>query len=57
MDRDEIDDAIHAISMMVEILLDAVVTLRAPETDRGVFELSRKEGEMISLAHSTSTSG
>jgi hypothetical protein len=50
MDRNEIDDAVHQISMMVEVLLNAVVTLQAPETERGVFEVSRKEGEMISFA-------
>ena len=29
MDRNEIEDAVHGIAMMVEVLLDAVVTLQA----------------------------
>jgi hypothetical protein len=50
MDRNEMDDAVHGISMMVEVLLDAVVKLQAPETNPNAFEVSRDEGEMISFA-------
>jgi hypothetical protein len=53
MDRNEIDDAVHQISMKAEVLLEAVVKLQAPETNRNVFEVSRKDG----LPPLTSTSG
>jgi hypothetical protein len=36
--------------MMVEVLLDVLLTLQASEADRSVFEVSRKEGEIISFA-------
>ena len=42
MDRNEIDDAVHQISMKAEVLLEAVVKLQAPETNRNVFEVSAK---------------
>ena len=50
MDRNDIDNALHEISMMAEVLLAAVVELQAPETNPKVFEVSRRDGEMISFA-------
>ena len=50
MDINEVQDAVHEIEMMVLVLLDAVVTLRAPDTNPRVFEVSCKAGEMISFA-------
>jgi len=48
--QNEIGGAVHAIAMMVEVLLDVLLTLQASEADRSVFEVSRKEGEIISFA-------
>jgi hypothetical protein len=50
MDRNEIDDVVHEISMMVEVLLGAVVKLQAPAVNPDVFIVSRAAGERISFA-------
>jgi hypothetical protein len=50
MNADEIGDAVHGIAMMVAVLLDAQGSMQAPDADRSVFQVSRKDGEMISFA-------
>jgi hypothetical protein len=50
MDIDDIHDAIHGISMMVTVLLDAQDSMQAPDADPSVFQMSARIGEMIAFA-------
>jgi hypothetical protein len=50
MDIDEINNAIHEISMMVSVLLDAQDSMQAPDTNPSVFQMSRAAGEMVCFA-------
>jgi hypothetical protein len=50
MDKDAIGDAVHEISMMVLVLLDAVETLQGSETSPKVFQMPYEAGEMLSFA-------
>jgi hypothetical protein len=43
MDIDDIHDAIHGISMMVTVLLDAQDSMQAPDADPSVFQMSRED--------------
>jgi hypothetical protein len=58
MDRNEIDDAVHEISMMVAVLLDAQENMQAaPDTNPSVFQMPRAAGEMVPLPRLTSING
>jgi uncharacterized protein with PhoU and TrkA domain len=50
MDIDQIHDAVHEISMMVAVLLDAQESMQAPENNSSVFQMPRAAGEMVSFA-------
>ena len=50
MDIDKIEDAVHGIAMMVEVLVDAQSSMQGPDNDRSVFQVSRGDGEMIAFA-------
>jgi|KBSMisStaDraftv2_1062788.scaffolds.fasta_scaffold447500_2 hypothetical protein len=50
MDKDAIGDAVHSISMVVLVLLDAVETLQGTETSPRVFQMPYDAGEMLSFA-------
>jgi hypothetical protein len=47
MDKDEIDGALHEISMMVSVVLDAVETLQATDTAPRVFQMPDEAGELL----------
>ncbi len=57
MDNNSIDGAVHEISMMVLVLLDAVETLRGTATSPRAFQMPYEAGEMLSFAASISTAG
>jgi hypothetical protein len=50
MDEDRIGDAVHELSMMVLVLLDAVEALQGTETTPKVFQMPYEAGEMLSFA-------
>jgi hypothetical protein len=50
MDNDAIDRALHEISMMVSVLLDAVDTLQGTETTPKVFQMPYEAGEMLGFS-------
>lgn len=50
MDRNAISDAVHEISMMVEVLVGAQEGMQVPDGDPSVFQVSRADGELISFA-------
>ena len=50
MDIDEIQDALHQLSMMVTVFLSAQEDMVVPETNLSVFQMPRAAGEMLSFA-------
>ena len=50
MDRDDIDQALHEISMMVSVALGAVETLQATDTAPRVFQMPDEAGELLSFS-------
>jgi hypothetical protein len=49
MDRDAVGLAVHDISMMVQVLLNAIETMQGNEETPRAFEMPYSEGEMLSF--------
>jgi hypothetical protein len=50
MDKNEIENALHEISMMVSVALGAVETLQATDTTPRVFQMPDEAGELLSFS-------
>jgi hypothetical protein len=50
MDQNKIADAVHEISMMVLVLLDAVETLLGTDAIPRVFQMPEEAGQMLSFS-------